>query len=174
MCTFLFFWTGEPCNEVLRTKRSDFRDKILKEGVTNISMYIIILKNHIFGNKNFISRNLIVLISFQWPNTETEKPRCAAGLESKLIQSLTPAGTELTGLRARSAFLHSWIAVNLPTSCGRKSQTSSWYWPECVSMRALGVLLQQSRGWRGDGISKPLPGTCQGCSRQNLTTLPKF
>lgn len=30
---FLVFWTDEPCNELLRTKRSDFREKILKEGV---------------------------------------------------------------------------------------------------------------------------------------------
>lgn len=42
-----FFWTGEPCNEVLRTKRSDLREKILKEGVKNIFKYIIMKKNHI-------------------------------------------------------------------------------------------------------------------------------
>lgn len=44
---FFFFWTGEPCNEIIRTKRSDFKEKILNKGVKNILIYTIILKNHI-------------------------------------------------------------------------------------------------------------------------------
>lgn len=39
---FFFFWTGEPCNEIIRTKRSDFKEKILNKGVKNILIYTII------------------------------------------------------------------------------------------------------------------------------------
>lgn len=86
MGTFLFFWTGEPCNEVLRTKRSDFREKILREGVTNFSMYIIILKNP-FGNKTSSQGSKLFYFYF---SGQIPRPRSPAVLHgwSKSLSSL--------------------------------------------------------------------------------------
>lgn len=107
----------------------------------------------------------IILLLFQYLNTNAQISKSAAGMGLKHIQSLRLAVAELSEFKAvHCALLYSKNAVNLQTSWGKKNPIRFWYWQECVSTRTSTLLLT----W-GETLTADMGKSRGGCFVNLLT-----